>query len=172
MKLVCLSELVDDAVELHAPLFPDIKFEVDHSLDLSTHTYRAGLLRAVSNLISNAGKYAKFEVLICIKQSAQAIMIEVDDDGAGIAAADREIVFDPFKRLATNSQPGTGLGLALVRRICRRLGGEVSIIDSELGGACFQIQLPRRPIGESFQGSIDNPTAINYSHQFIFNCRN
>lgn len=142
-EVVLLEDLIAEAVELHAPLYPAIAFTTHvapSTLELST--YRAGLLRAVGNLISNAGKYAKSKVHVSVHTQEDQVCIEVEDDGSGIAAADRELVFEPFKRLTGDSQPGSGLGLALVRRICQRLGGRVSIDESSLGGARFTIRLP------------------------------
>lgn len=144
---VMVDNLITEAIELHAPLYPSIQFKtavMPSAMEL--FTYRAGLLRAVSNLISNGGKYAKSEVLISVWAREGQTSIEVDDDGDGIASPDRESVFEPFKRLAIGSQPGTGLGLALVRRICSRLGGDVSVDESSLGGAKFTILLPDQKI--------------------------
>ncbi len=143
---VPFDDLIAEAIEQHAPLYPNIQFRVSDSPAGEIKTYRAGLLRAIGNLVSNAGKYAKSEVLIRATQTDDICLIEVEDDGDGIAESDREAVFEPFKRLGAGSQPGTGLGLALVRRICRRLGGEVAIAVSSLGGACFQIRLPRKSV--------------------------
>lgn len=142
-EVVPLDDLVAEAVELHAPLYPNIAITtrvVPSTMEL--FTYRAGLLRAVGNLISNAGKYAKSEVHVSVQEQGGQVCIHVEDDGIGIAEADRELVFEPFKRLAGDSQPGSGLGLALVCRICQRLGGRVSIDESSLGGARFMISLP------------------------------
>ena len=142
-EVVSLDDLIAEAVELHAPLYPNIAITTQVvPSTMKLFTYRAGLLRAVGNLISNAGKYAKSEIHVSVQEQGGQVCIHVEDDGIGIAEADRELVFEPFKRLAGDSQPGSGLGLALVRRICQRLGGRVSIDDSSLGGARFMICLP------------------------------
>lgn len=93
-------------------------------------------------MVSNAGKYAKTQVNISLLQTDGQVQILVDDDGYGIAEADRAMVFEPFKRLSNDTQPGTGLGLALVRRICHRLHGDVSVSSSPLGGARFRLLIP------------------------------
>lgn len=142
-EMVSLNDLIAEAVELHALLYPAIAFTTHVTpATMELCTYRAGLLRAVGNLISNAGKYAKSKVRISVQEQGEQVCIDVEDDGVGIAAADRELVFEPFKRVTGDSQPGSGLGLALVRRICQRLGGRVSIDESSLGGARFTIRLP------------------------------
>lgn len=146
-ETVRLGDLVAEAIDLHSPLYPNIRFKPpDSSSTIELTTYRAGLLRAISNLVSNAGKYAKSEVQVNVREQQGQTLIEVADDGDGIANDDRESVFEPFKRLPTGSQPGTGLGLALVRRICGRLGGDVFADESSLGGARFTIRLPDQKI--------------------------
>ncbi|QDV46267.1 Sensor protein RstB [Stieleria neptunia] len=108
---------------------------------------RAAISRAIGNLISNAGKYAASTVIVSAADSDHGLCIRIDDDGRGIAPEDREAVFEPFQRLAGGTdpkadQPGTGLGLALVKRIAERNGGRVSVTESELGGARFSLTLP------------------------------
>lgn len=141
---VSAHRIAMDAISQHAPLHPDIKFdEPKDSKDIDLVTYEAGLVRALGNLIGNAGKYAESKVRVSIENESNRVRFLVEDDGPGIPEADRKSVFDPFHRLSGDSQPGTGLGLALVRRICRRLGGKVTIDDSPLGGAAFLIDLPQ-----------------------------
>ena len=81
---------------------------------------RPGFLRAIGNLLSNAGRHAKSLVNIETKSEAGVTVINVDDNGEGIPASDRERVFEPFVRLENGSNGngrGVGLGLALVKRI-------------------------------------------------------
>ncbi|MEP1643204.1 ATP-binding protein [Rhodopirellula bahusiensis] len=133
-----------DAIGQHAPLHPNIIFDGPTESDnIDLVTYEAGLVRAIGNLVGNAGKYAKSKVRVTITNDSNRVCFLVEDDGPGIPVADRRFVFDPFHRLSGDSQPGTGLGLALVRRICRRLGGKVTIDDSPLGGAAFLVDLPQ-----------------------------
>ncbi len=141
---VPIGEILSETVANYAPLYSRVQFDIDVPTP-GPHlvTYRTGLQRAVGNLVSNAGKYSQSKVILSAREQTDVLTISVDDDGPGIAAADRETIFEPFRRLVANSQPGTGLGLALVRRICRRLGGEVTVSGSPLGGARFTITLPK-----------------------------
>ncbi|MFG0265186.1 MAG: ATP-binding protein [Rhodopirellula sp. JB055] len=133
-----------DAIGQHAPLHPDIEFEPPAGAEeIDLVTYEAGLVRALGNLVGNAGKYAQSKVRVTISNGSNRVQFLVEDDGPGIPPADRRFIFEPFHRLSGDSQPGTGLGLALVRRICRRLGGSVTVDDSPLGGAAFKIDLPQ-----------------------------
>ncbi len=143
-EVVEVDELMSEAITIYAPLQPSIQFNMsESSAPIELITYRAGLLRAIGNLISNAGKYARQCVEVSVAERDGLVIITVDDDGSGIPEADRKTVFEPFKRLAGDTQPGAGLGLALVQRICQNLQGEVTIDTSPLGGARFQIKLPR-----------------------------
>ena len=103
---------------------------------------RAGLSRAVENLLSNAGRFAQNRVSVRAGSQNGGIVIEVDDDGGGVPESEREKIFEPFVRLEDAGQRGAGLGLALVNRIVKRHGGSVSVADSPLGGAKFFLQLP------------------------------
>ncbi|TWT67393.1 ATP-binding protein [Allorhodopirellula solitaria] len=142
-ETVMLQELIEDAVEPQALIHPRIHFHITQAEpQLRLNTYRAGLQRAIGNLVSNAAKYARSRVSIGVHEHADGIVIAVEDDGLGIAAADRDVIFEPFKRLEAAAQPGTGLGLALVRRICQRLGGDVTVSTSSLGGAKFAMSVP------------------------------
>ncbi|WDQ14738.1 ATP-binding protein [Rhodopirellula sp. P2] len=141
---VSAQAIAVDAIGQHAPLHPNIRFDSptgSEAIDLVT--YEAGLVRALGNLVGNAGKYANSQVRVTITGQSNRVRFLVEDDGPGVPAADRRFIFEPFHRLSGDSQPGTGLGLALVRRICRRLGGAVTVDDSPLGGAAFQIELPQ-----------------------------
>ena len=79
-------------------------------------------------------------------QSNDGYELLVDDDGGGIAEADRERVFEPFIRLDESRDRGTGgagLGLAIVKRVAANHGGTIEIQSSPLGGARFVLRWPR-----------------------------
>ncbi|MDV6033744.1 MAG: HAMP domain-containing protein [Phycisphaera sp. RhM] len=148
-----VRELVTELIEVHGPLYRDVEFHNGVSLagseaggaELTGN--RAAISRAIGNLISNAGRYAASKVVVSAAESDHELCIWIDDDGGGIAPENRETVFEPFQRLtggtdSKGEQTGTGLGLALVKRIAERHGGRVSVTESELGGARFSLTLP------------------------------
>lgn len=69
-------------------------------------------------------------------------VLTVDDEGSGIAAADRSRVFDRFWRAPGASNGGTGLGLAIARWVVLRHGGSIVVGDAPSGGARFEVRLP------------------------------
>ncbi len=72
----------------------------------------------------------------------------VDDDGPGIAPADRERVFDRWLRLddgRARDDGGAGLGLSIARAVARSHGGDVTLTDSPLGGTRAELRLPSAP---------------------------
>jgi signal transduction histidine kinase len=105
----------------------------------------AGLSRVLRNLLDNAARHAANEVSAEVHASGDHAVINVDDDGPGIALADRERVFDRFVRLdadRSRSAGGAGLGLAIVREIVVAHGGTVTIGDRPGGGTRVRVQLP------------------------------
>lgn len=102
--------------------------------------------RALLNLVQNAVRYASRHVEVRLSQCpAGGFELIVDDDGGGIAPADRARVFEPFIRLDESRDRGTGgagLGLAIVWRVAANHGGGIEIHDSPLGGARFVLRWP------------------------------
>jgi signal transduction histidine kinase len=98
-----------------------------------------GLKRLVDNLIDNALKYGKVARVVLRSEGASAVL-DVEDDGAGIAPEEREKVFRPFVRgeHAGAAAPGAGLGLSAAREIARAHGGDVTLHD----GAVVRVALP------------------------------
>jgi len=99
------------------------------------------------NLIENALKYGPAEGAITVeaRQEAEGVVIDIDDDGVGIAPAQRDLVFTKFYRAVEGDRKvaGTGLGLYICREILEIYGGAVEAIDPPDGtGACMRLSLP------------------------------
>lgn len=100
------------------------------------------MARALVNLLRNARTHARSTVAVNLRQESGRTVLEVDDDGRGIPATERERLFEPFTRLDDSrdrDSGGFGLGLAIVRQVARWHGGEATIGDSPLGGARVSI---------------------------------
>jgi signal transduction histidine kinase len=138
----------------------DVVFEVaaglrqSSSLRVDTTAVSAGrvagdpsqLQRMVQNLADNAARHARATVGFVLREDAAGTTeLCVDDDGPGIAEADRKRIFERFVRLdgaRTRDAGGSGLGLAIVAEIVAAHGGTVTIGTSPLGGARFKVSLP------------------------------
>jgi two-component system sensor histidine kinase MprB len=114
---------------------------VDAELETSWIEGRpAALDRAVTNLLDNAGKWSPDGEPIRV--SVADGMVLVRDAGPGIDDADKPFIFERFYRSPkARSQPGSGLGLSIVKQIVDDLDGEVFVADGENGGAAVGIQL-------------------------------
>lgn len=142
---VALAEVVEDAVELYAPIGAErgIRLQVQLAA-ASVRGDRDQLFQLAVNLLDNALKYAPAgsEVEVRLDAVADGVRLQVGDRGPGIPEAERERVFDRFQRLeAHRGSPGTGLGLSLVRAIVRHHGGQVQLLDNA-PGLRVQVLLP------------------------------
>ena len=105
----------------------------------------AELERVVRNLAGNAARHAEQVVALAVSDTGTHTIFTVDDDGPGIAPADRDRVFDRFVRLddaRAREGGGAGLGLSIVRAVVEAHGGEVSFVESPRGGARVEMRLP------------------------------
>jgi signal transduction histidine kinase len=100
----------------------------------------------IRNLADNAVREAREQVRLTLALEDDEALLVIEDDGDGIPPQDRERVFDRFVRLdpaRERGQGGTGLGLAIVAEVARAHGGTVRVVESRLGGARFEVRLPR-----------------------------
>ncbi|GAB3035606.1 hypothetical protein GCM10025298_26020 [Natronobiforma cellulositropha] len=104
------------------------------------------LRQLFQNLLSNALEYAGEEpprVHVSAERAADSWIVSVRDEGIGIDPDDHERVFDVFQRLHRNDDhPGTGIGLAMCKRIVERHGGEIRVDSTPGDGATFSVTLP------------------------------
>lgn len=131
-----LLPLVEELIERNSPVSETLRFEIGPELrrgEVSVVADRAGLVRAIGNLLSNASRFGRQRIIIETNVSPTGITIDIDDDGPGIPESDRERVFEPFVRLEETSR-GAGLGLALAKRIVANHSGTVTALESPLGG--------------------------------------
>ncbi len=121
---------------------------------LIAHTDPVRVRQILDNLLSNALKYTPAPGQVRVNARMQReedgerpgawAMLEVADNGPGIPAEHRELVFDEFSRLEENSPvKGHGLGLPIALNLARQLGGDLTIADTQ-GGATFVLSIPQR----------------------------
>jgi signal transduction histidine kinase len=147
-----VADFIEEAVGHIRPLAEKKSLELRYAVapDLPTAVQDKGKLQQVlSNLLSNAVKFTPEggSITVDAAQDGDDLVIRVTDTGVGIAAADREAVFDKFRQGAnplTREYQGTGLGLSIVRELCKLMGGDVSL-ESEPGrGSTFIVRVPYR----------------------------
>jgi PAS domain S-box-containing protein len=152
LEPVCVADAVAEAVDLMRPLAAErqISVEVAPSHDAIHYVLadRQRLKQVLLNLLSNGVKYIPVggEVGISFTlDGAENISLTVSDNGPGIAPEKLSRLFTPFDRLGAefSSIQGSGLGLALCRRLMIAMQGTITVESSVGGGSKFSIHLPR-----------------------------
>lgn len=105
--------------------------------------------RMIRNLLENAHRHGRPPIEMSVARPPEgAVVLRVADHGDGIPPDLREHIFEPFRK-GRSSQSGSGLGLALVRQIARRHGGEARCFEPQGGGCGFEVALPAAPASSS-----------------------
>lgn len=115
---------------------------LEQAADLPAPAHR--LSQVFLNLLLNAidAVPERGEIILSVARDSEGCRVTVADNGPGIAAADRERIFEPFY---TAKEEGTGLGLLISRKIVESLGGAITVADRPGGGAAFTVSLPVGP---------------------------
>lgn len=136
-----LDDLRRALLRLHAARDIAIELEADPAARFRGDP--ADLQEMVGNLLDNAVHWARSRVSLRAHEDAGVLRIDVDDDGPGIAPADRAAVLERGRRLDERT-PGSGLGLAIVDELARAHGGSIELDEapSPLGGLRASLRLP------------------------------
>ncbi len=141
-----LAEVAADMVELYEPLAE--QSGVALTLALSPAPVRADrelISRALANCIDNALKYGGDTITVRTADTEDGVVLEVLDNGPGIAPEDRARVVERFVRLDNaRTRPGGGLGLAMVDAVARLHGGRLVLDEAPGGGLAVALHLPKR----------------------------
>ena len=138
---VSVSRLINQVVDRVIPLVNEKGITLNHNVEanLTLVVDEEKILRALLNLVFNGVRHAKTHVNVNVYKKHRLILIEIEDDGEGVAADLRPHIFHRFVK---GKDGETGLGLAISRAIVQQSGGKISVNDSELGGAKFKITFP------------------------------
>jgi signal transduction histidine kinase len=147
-RTINLSELCKDTVERlgqTARLEGRLQSSIEENVNIQGDV--ALLVSVLTNLIENAGKYAPGQapVRVVLRQQHKVAVVQVIDEGPGIAEPDKKNIFKKFYRIGseeTRTTKGTGLGLFIVKNIIEDMGGSIQVRDNQPKGAIFEITLP------------------------------
>jgi two-component system sensor histidine kinase GlrK len=148
---VRLDETVQQVLRAHTLSFTSKNMTVVTDLPPSlVRGSPSALATIVDNLVSNAVKYSPGNgvLRITLHNEADRARLDVEDDGPGIAPADRDAIFEPFFRGSRQPEiqvEGTGLGLTIAREAAAAHGGEINVVDGLGTGGCMRLTLPRLP---------------------------
>jgi two-component system OmpR family sensor kinase len=143
-----LAEVAGNAAVEAAPLLADRHLHVENDRELWLVGNPDELHRMVLNLLDNASRHTPpgSNVDLRLRADGTDAVIEVADDGPGIAPGLRAQIFDRFVRgdgpADTATGPGSGLGLAIVSSVAKSHGGRAEAGESEGGGALFRVRIP------------------------------
>lgn len=123
----------------------DARLEVDVPADVRVLGDARALRHVLQNLVDNALKHGPpgQTVRLSVAAAPDTVDVRIDDEGPGVAAADRRRIWEPFVRLERDEATGTGLGLSVVRTLVQAGRGRVWVEDAPGGGARFVVRLPR-----------------------------
>ena len=134
---VDLVSLASEMCELYSPGMQDkgLRLQVQAEGEAPIAGQRQLLAQLIANLLENALKYVPSggQVMLAVRRENERMLLEVNDDGHGIPAADRERAQQPFVRLDAATTAGSGLGLSLVRAIARLHRGDIELRDNQPG---------------------------------------
>ena len=148
-----LRALLTQAVHTTEAMFRERGASVVLQLPQTLPTLRADadrLTQVLLNLLSNAAKFVprgSGRVELRLDADADGVTVSVQDNGAGVPAEQRALIFEKFRQGgdALNRPQGTGLGLPISRQIVEHFGGRMGLRDDTEQGACFYFTLPWRP---------------------------
>lgn len=167
---VDLARVIPQAVRGIEPAHPEHRLEVSVDGSAVILGDRSGVERILNNLVSNATKYSPSgsTVAVAVRGTSDQVELTVDDQGPGVAPADRERIFSRFFRGAGEEvvrTRGAGIGLSVVQEFVEQMDGEIRVVDSPSGGARFVVRFPAlegtAPIGRDAvpEGSVEEGTA-------------
>lgn len=149
VETVDVSQLVHDVIDLVAAP-PTVSVQVQSPMP-TLATARVPLQQVFLNLLSNAVKHGvvdgQGEITLHCEDAGSAWKFSVRDRGPGIEPEYHQRIFDLFQTLASRDRvEGTGIGLAVVKKLVRRYGGEVSVQSTVGEGTTFSFTWPKRPV--------------------------
>ena len=145
---VDLDDIVRSVVGTARTRHEDVSFELALQPSRLQGDHDA-ITQLVTNLIDNAVVYGGGQIRASTHVDEDTVVLHIEDNGLGIPVEQRSTIFDRFARLddsRARDSGGSGLGLAIVAELAQAHGGSVTIGESDLGGAHFEIVLPAQQV--------------------------
>lgn len=165
-----LTQLVEQTIAMLSPLAHSKGLAIATHINLLNpviHNDRRRVHQILVNLLSNAIKFTPTgQVELQVNDATpDVILIAVRDTGLGIAEADLEHIFEPFRQVdqsTTRREGGTGLGLAITGLLVKMMHGQISVESQPNQGSTFRLELPRRVPSPS---SPSEPRSLSQRHR-------
>jgi signal transduction histidine kinase len=148
LEPVSLSKALHEALDLmqNAATRTNATIDVDENVRVEVSGHYQTIVQVLANLLSNSLKFVREgeqpHVRIWSEQRGQRVRLWVEDHGIGIASENSRRIFEVFQRLhGEEKYPGTGVGLALVRKSVERMGGQAGVESALDDGSRFWIEL-------------------------------
>lgn len=152
-EIISFRQLVEDAIESCKHHNPEVVFhtEIREEDSFIGDSFRIGII--LNNLISNAVKYQRSDepdprVEVRITADGQQAHITISDNGTGIPEAHMEQLFKRFFHSRSDTRPGSGIGLYIVKEALGRIQGEVSVQSVVGRGTTFEVSIPSHRVAE------------------------
>jgi PAS domain S-box-containing protein len=172
LEPVCVAEVLEDALGLMRPLAQGLGAALELQ-PLPPHLYiRADKQRfrqVLLNLISNAIKYNSRSgtVKVVWEKNGKNLRLEVRDTGAGISPERMARLFTPFERLGAERgrTEGTGLGLALSKKLVEAMAGQIGVSSTVGKGSCFWLEFKVQPSPSGFISNVRKSAWVSLSEK-------
>ncbi len=138
------STLVETQIKRFQQLFPERMVNANIQSSVQLNAEENMIVSLLFNLLENANKYSPNSepIAVQLKSTERLVLLEISDNGIGIPNEERKSIFEKFHRIGneqTRSQKGTGLGLYIVKEICKAHKAEITISDNAPSGSRFHI---------------------------------
>jgi signal transduction histidine kinase len=161
---ISLNDLLSEHCQTMLPLAQakGLTISLEAGASICLHIDRVKLARVVSNLLSNAIKYTDNGAVVVRAAISpdQAVLIEIQDTGAGIPAHSLDSIFDEYAQLNNpdrDPNKGWGLGLPICKRLVNLMGGAISVASEVSVGSVFTVRLGSDCIDQSTDCTLERP---------------
>ncbi len=146
-ELFILNDLVSEVVADMQPVYKSQEIIFKSNGPASVYADKERIRQVISNLISNANKYASKskKIIVSIETLEEKVICSVQDFGKGIEAEEQEKIFERFYRVSgpnMNTFPGLGLGLFICKQVIERQNGKIGLKSAPGKGSTFYFELP------------------------------